>query len=68
MKRRATKIVGKSMLVTLLMMISATGVLAFKVKYAIIGSIETVNKTAKNVSVKTAEGTVETIKSAAPKN
>jgi flavin-binding protein dodecin len=41
---------------------ASSGLAAPKVKHAIVGSIETVDKIAKTVAIKTADGTVETVK------
>ncbi len=63
MKRTINTMSRKLVFIGLFAMLCASGVLAApKVKRAIIGSIETVDKTAKTVAIKTADGTVETVK------
>lgn len=63
MKLKIITMSKKLMLIGLLMVgCASSGLAAAKVKHAIIGSIETIDKTAKTVAVKTADGTVETIK------
>ncbi|HEX8638684.1 MAG TPA: hypothetical protein VF692_11515 [Pyrinomonadaceae bacterium] len=63
MKRKVTSALEKFMFIGLFILISATvAMAASKVKHAIIGSVETIDKTAKTIAVKTADGTVETIK------
>lgn len=63
MKHKIITLSKKSVFISLFAIICASGSLAApKVKRAIIGSIQTVDKTAKTVAVKTADGTVETVK------
>lgn len=63
MKRKFTRASEKIMIVAFLTLISVSGAAASpKVRRAIIGSIETIDQTAKTISVKTADGAVETIK------
>lgn len=63
MKREIVKWSQNLILAGLLTVLCASGGLAAaKVKRAIIGSVETVDKAAKTVAVKTADGTIETIK------
>jgi len=63
MKRKIITTSKKLVFIGLFAILCASGGLAAsKVKHAIIGSIETVDKTAKTVAVKTADGTVEIIK------
>jgi hypothetical protein len=63
MKRKIITTSKKLVSIGLFAILCASGGLAAsKAKHAIIGSIETVDKTAKTVAVKTADGTVETIK------
>ena len=64
MKQRYMRLVGRSVLIVLmaLSVVDAAMATSPDVKHAIIGSIETVNKTVRTVSIKTADGTVETIK------
>lgn len=53
----------KLLFIVFLAMLCAGGALAAsRVRHAIIGSIETVDRTTKTVAVRTADGTVETIK------
>ncbi len=63
MKRKIITLSKKLVFIGLFAILCASsGLAASKVKHAIIGSIETVDKTAKTVAIKTADGTVETIK------
>jgi len=63
MKRTVIIMSRKLVFIGLFAMLCASSVLAApKVKHAIIGSIETVDKTAKTVAIKTADGTIETVK------
>ncbi len=63
MKRKIITLSKKLVFIGLFAMLCASsGLAAPKVKRALIGSVETVDKTAKTIAVKTADGTVETIK------
>ena len=62
MKRKIITLSKKLVFIGLFALLCASNSLATpKVKHAIIGSIETVDKTAKTVAVKIADGTVETL-------
>jgi uncharacterized cupredoxin-like copper-binding protein len=63
MKREIVNWSQKLMFAALTAMLCAScGLAATKVRHAIIGSVEAVDKGAKTVAVKTADGTIETIK------
>ena len=64
MKNKVIKISQKLLLIGLFMTAALAGSAsaAGKVRHAIIGSVKAVDKTAKTVVVKTADGTVETVK------